>query len=489
MRDGPVNILLVDDQPAKLMSYEAVLTELGENLIKANSAREALDMLLRNEVAIILIDVCMPELDGFQLAEMIRDHPRFKHTAIIFVSAIQLTDFDRRRGYQLGAVDYVPVPVVPELLRAKVQVFAELYRKNRELALLNVELERRVAERTTEFEQAAERLRLAIDVANLGTWDWDFTTGDLIWSDAHSTIHGYKPGEVEPSYQAWCARVHPIDLPLIEAEIARTRRSGDMYSGVYRAKTPSGEIRWCHARAQYTKDRDGRVTRMIGVVMDITEHKMAEERHRLMVRELHHRVKNTLATVQAVAGLTARSAKDIKQFHQAFTNRIISLSKTHTLLVANNWERIGIRDLIVSEVGSFEDGTQRVKLDGPDIELPSTTALSLGLAFHELTTNAVKYGALSESRGRLAVSWGIHDVGERKILRLAWVEQGGPPVNPPDRRGFGSVLLSRLFEQEADAKVALSYPTEGVQFSLELPWHEDQLPTARETDLVQADTI
>src|ERR1700743_1159110 len=128
---GKVNILLVDDQPAKLMSYEVVLRDLNENLIKANSATEALEHILKNDIAVVLVDVCMPDLDGFQLAAMIRDHPRFKTTAIIFISAILLSDMDRLRGYEMGAVDYVPVPVIPEVLRAKVKIFAELYRKTR----------------------------------------------------------------------------------------------------------------------------------------------------------------------------------------------------------------------------------------------------------------------------------------------------------------------------------------------------------------------
>ena len=125
-----VNVLLVDDQPDKLLAYDVILNELGENLIKTSSAREALQFLLKNEVAVVLIDVCMPELDGFQLAAMLREHPRFKETAIIFISAIHLTDVDRIRGYAMGAVDYVPVPVIPEVLRAKVRIFVELHRKN-----------------------------------------------------------------------------------------------------------------------------------------------------------------------------------------------------------------------------------------------------------------------------------------------------------------------------------------------------------------------
>ncbi|CDN58325.1 Two component sensor kinase/response regulator hybrid (plasmid) [Neorhizobium galegae bv. officinalis bv. officinalis str. HAMBI 1141] len=155
----PVNILLVDDQPAKLLSYEVVLQELGENLIKAQSGREALEHLLRNDIAVILVDVCMPEQDGFELVSMIREHPRYQHTAIIFVSAVMMAEPDRLRGYAAGAVDYVSVPIVPEVLRAKVRVFADLYRKTRELERLNADLEDRVRERTAELEASSNQLR------------------------------------------------------------------------------------------------------------------------------------------------------------------------------------------------------------------------------------------------------------------------------------------------------------------------------------------
>src|ERR1700741_2154323 len=139
-----VNILMVDDQPSKLLSYEVMLGELGENLVKASSGREALELLLKMDFAVVLMDVSMPELDGFELANMIRQHPRFQRTAIIFISAVHLSDLDRLKGYEHGAVDYISIPVIPELLRAKVKVFAELHRKTRQLETLNRELERRV---------------------------------------------------------------------------------------------------------------------------------------------------------------------------------------------------------------------------------------------------------------------------------------------------------------------------------------------------------
>ena len=140
--DDRVNILMVDDQPAKLLSYEVILAELGENLIKATTASEALNVLLKTDVAVVLMDVSMPDLDGFELADVIRQHPRFQKTAIIFISGVHLTDSDKIQGYRSGAVDYISVPVVPDVLRAKIGIFAELHRKTRQLETLNNELRR-----------------------------------------------------------------------------------------------------------------------------------------------------------------------------------------------------------------------------------------------------------------------------------------------------------------------------------------------------------
>ena len=172
--------------------------------------------LLKTDVAILLIDVCMPELDGFQLAAMIREHPRFQQTAIIFVSAIHMSDVDRMRGYEMGAVDYVPVPVIPEVLRAKVRVFAELYRKTRQLEQLNADLERRVAERTAELEASNARLReserrrsLALAAGQMGSWDWNLVTGECQWDAGQHRIFGVDPGEIELTLEG----VRPPDPP------------------------------------------------------------------------------------------------------------------------------------------------------------------------------------------------------------------------------------------------------------------------------------
>jgi len=231
-----VNILLVDDQPAKLLAYEVILKELGENLVAAASGREALEYLLKNEVAIILLDVCMPELDGFELAAMIREHPRFQKTAMIFISAIQVSDIDRLRGYEMGAVDYVPVPVVPEVLRAKIRVFADLYRKTRQLERLNAELEHRVRARTSELEQSTARLveseqrrSMAIAAGKMGSWDWDWGNGDWMWDEGQYRIFGVDPQRFEVTAKNVQALLHPDDTEALGRAIAQFEKGTRSY--------------------------------------------------------------------------------------------------------------------------------------------------------------------------------------------------------------------------------------------------------------------
>src|SRR5499426_1757392 len=247
-----VNVLLVDDQPAKLLAYEVILGELGENLIKASSAREALQWLLKIDVAVLLVDVCMPDLDGFELAAMVREHPRFQQTAIIFVSAIHLSDIDRLKGYEMGAVDYVPVPVVPELLRAKVKVFAELFRKTRQLEQLNADLERRVEERTAELEASNRSLReserrrsLALAAGQMGSWDWNVVTGQCVWDAGQYRIFGVEPTRAAPTIEDARSIVHPEDMAHIEAIVEKGASDTGTFQTEIRARRPDGQTRWC----------------------------------------------------------------------------------------------------------------------------------------------------------------------------------------------------------------------------------------------------
>src|ERR1035438_4492505 len=222
-KDDRVNILMVDDQPAKLLSYEVMLGELGENLIKATSAKAALEILLKTDVAVVLMDVSMPELDGFELATMIRQHPRFQRTAIIFISAVHLTDLDRLKGYEHGAVDYISVPVIQELLRAKVRVFAELHRKTRQLEELNRDLERRAAERTEELAAKAElllQLNYELVSKNQELDAIVSTAPDVIFSSQRhgryeyvsERFYEYTGASSDGNSVSWLTFVHPDDV-------------------------------------------------------------------------------------------------------------------------------------------------------------------------------------------------------------------------------------------------------------------------------------
>jgi DNA-binding response OmpR family regulator len=250
MTDDKVNILLVDDQPAKLLTYEAILRDLDANLISANGAREALAHLLKHDIAVVLVDVYMPETDGFELAAMIREHPRFHETAIIFISAVLLTDVDRLRGYEMGAVDYVPVPVIPEVLRAKVRVFVELYRKSKQLAQLNRDLEARVTERTVALASTASQLRqteqllsLALAAGQMGSWDWNARQRTLTWDQGQYQIFGLDPHAFSPSPQNISALIHKDDVDKLTSALRALETETQTERIEFRLHRPDGELR------------------------------------------------------------------------------------------------------------------------------------------------------------------------------------------------------------------------------------------------------
>jgi two-component sensor histidine kinase len=199
------------------------------------------------------------------------------------------------------------------------------------------------------------------------------------------------------------------------------------------------------------------------------ERRKAEESQGLMVRELHHRVKNTLATVQAVVSSTARTAESIAEFREAVTDRIASLAKTHTLLVNNAWGGASLREILWAELGPYETGQGRIMLTGPDIHVPDDVALAFGMAVHELTTNAAKYGALSLPVGCVHVTWSLEAREAGRRLIMDWREEGGPPVQPPTRRGFGSTLLERVLGRQLQGQVHIDYAPEGLHVRIEAP--------------------
>jgi len=471
MSDEKINILLVDDQPAKLLSYEVILRDLGENLVKATSAREALELLLKRDIAVVLIDVCMPELDGFQLAAMIREHPRFRQTAIIFISAIHLSDVDRLRGYEMGAVDYVPVPVIPEVLRAKVRVFAELYRKNRQLEQLNRELEERVAQRTAELEAStarlleSERLRsFALAAGRMGVWEWDASTGESTWDEGQCRIFGVDPKSFTVSLAAVRALIHPEDWLRLIRGWKNLLKDAQTFQTEFRVLRPKGELRWCIGSAAASTGSDGRITRVSGVIIDITDRKDAEERQSLLAREVDHRARNALAVVQAIIRLTR--AKTVDGYVEAVEGRIRALSRAHMLLSHARWQGADLGRLVDEELGPYRTGEAgRITVTGPNLVLHPATAQTLALALHELATNAAKHGALSASAGRVQFAWEL----KAGSLVFYWSEAGGPPVKAPASQGYGTRVISASIERQLGGRALFDWRPDGLQCVMSIP--------------------
>ena len=468
-----VNILLVDDQPGKLLSYEVMLAELDENLVAVSSAKEALAYLLKSEVAVILVDVCMPELDGFELAEMIREHPRFQKTAIIFISAIHLTESDYLRGYAAGAVDYLSVPVVPELLRAKVRIFAELFRKTRDLQKFNDELEHRVEERTEALALSADRLRqseqgrgLALAAGNMGSWDFNLVSGAWFWDEGQSHIFGVDHASFVPGAESIKRGIYPDDLEKIRAKAAGLNAENATCALEFRIMRPNGDIRWCTAIAVASFDAAGKPVRFSGVTTDITERKDADNRQALLAREVDHRAKNTLAVVQAIVRMAKRDT--MEGYARSVEGRIGALAQTHELLSQSRWEGADIRRLIEEELAPYHgENPGRVTIQGPGLVLPPEQAQLIAMAVHELATNAAKYGSLSVQAGRIAVSWTAQD----GTLYLTWLESGGPQIGPPAKLGFGTKIISSLGGSRR-GRTNFDWRSSGLNFTLELHYDE-----------------
>jgi PAS domain S-box-containing protein len=482
-----VNVLLVDDQPAKLLANEEILRNLGENVVKTASAREALEFLLKNEVAVVLIDVCMPELDGFQLAAMIRDHPRFQRTAIIFISAIQVTDADSVRGYEMGGVDYVPVPVVPAVLRAKVKVFAELYRKTRELERLNAELERRVADRTAELQasnarlvESEQQLRLATEAAEIGLWDVDTVTDSLFWPPRVKAMFGISP-DVPVSMADFYAGLHPDDRDATVASYTAACDPGKraVYHVEYRTVgKEDGVIRWVEARGRAIFDANGKCVRVLGTAIEITRRKEAEERQDLLAREVDHRARNALAVVQSIVRLTR--ANNVGDYVAAVDGRIKALARAHTLLSDARWHSADLGALVAEELAPYRIGeTDRVGVTGPNIALPPYMAQGIALAVHELATNAAKHGALSSTTGKVTITWKV----QPDVLAIQWVESGGPRIAPPASRSFGLKVVRTSIENQLRGKTEFDWDPRGMRCTMSIP--RSELATARELKKVR----
>lgn len=336
-----------------------------------------------------------------------------------------------------------------------------------------------VAARTA-LRAGEQRLRIATSLAALGIFEWHMLDDQAVWENERMfAIFGRSVADGAVGKREFLEQIlHPDDRAAFRSAILAALRGDAVLNATGRIRRRSdGAWRIIDLAGRFEHDAAHRLPRrLIGVVADVTERRSAEERQTLLIRELHHRVKNTLATVQAIVGSTARTASSIESFYEAFVGRIMSLAHTHSVLTEDTWQTASLRTLLVNELKPYADGAldgagddARIRLEGPPVDLASEVAVPIGMAIHELTTNAAKYGALSTPDGRVTITWSLVPDGPAGTLRFDWVESGGPSVREPTRQGFGSRLLQRVLTAQVRAEVAMDYPPDGFRLRMLAP--------------------
>ncbi|MDH2327913.1 HWE histidine kinase domain-containing protein [Cereibacter sp. SYSU M97828] len=402
--------------------------------------RDDFTAALDGEYDLILADYTLPAFDGMsalKLARVARPDLPF-----IFVSAT-LGEEIAVEALKDGATDYV---LKTRLQRLGPCVSRALREANERGALRDAEVQ---------LDRSRARLDAALEIAGLGTFEW-CAGGDRLVLDARAR------DILRAAPRSMAALIALVDGPdrdglrdaLDDATRDRMRLETD-----FALPLPTGDVRSIMMICDLTT---GEGDAAYGVLFDVTDRRAAERQQALVMRELHHRVKNSLASVQSIINFTLRTSDGMEDFAQSIRRRIRSLASSHTLLTDNNWSGIGLRQVVLSELAAYADA-RRVTLDGPDIYLPADTALPLALAIHEMTTNAAKYGSLSVASGKVTAEWRLED---GHMLHFDWQESGGPPVVPPTRRGFGSILLEQALGQQLDGTVEQVFDPGGVRISI-----------------------
>jgi signal transduction histidine kinase/DNA-binding response OmpR family regulator len=454
---GRARILLVDDN-ADMRDYVRRLLATRYDVETAEDGEAALAAIARRPPDLVLSDIMMPRLDGLGLLSRLRSNPRTSTLPIILLSA-RAGEEAQVEGLQTGADDYLTKPFTARELMARVA------------ANLDTARIRHNAAKATEASEA--RLAAVMQQLPVGVGMVD-PNGRMVIGNA--AMRRFVPGEVIPSrdaesVQRWRAFAPDgSPLPPNQWPGGRALRGETVAPGVEMLYVDDdGREAWTSVSTAPMRDAAGDIIGAIAVVQDVGERKKAEETQRLLVAELSHRVKNTLANVQAIAQQMLRRTKDPAEFVASFSGRIQSLSRVHTMLSSTTWKGVDLRDLIRDQLLAGAVDETRVTAWGPPVHLEAQLALHAALMLHELGTNAIKYGALSTAKGTVTIGWSVAD----EVLRLRWEERGGPAVRAPARRGFGRTLIEQSAKGEGgDAQMAIE--AEGVVWTIALPLREQQ---------------
>jgi PAS domain S-box-containing protein len=333
------------------------------------------------------------------------------------------------------------------------------------IAQMRSAIEREQAERA--LRASKDRLQSTLDAAKLGSWQYDHHHRVFSWDARSKEIFGVP--EDGAIVEEFMNRVHPDDVEKVWAAYHRALDPAQPERSPTQFRLPrgNGKVRWVETQGLAHLEGAGRerqVVSFIGTVQDITERKEHEEREHLLMREINHRAKNMLSVVAAIAHQSATRTPEC--FIERFSERIQALAANQDLLIRNAWRGIEIDDLARAQLAPFADLiSSRIVIHGPKLRLKETAAQAIGLALHELSTNAGKYGALSTDTGRVDVCWGT----ESDAFRVSWIEREGPPVSAPKRSGFGTIVTKAMAERSVDGTVDLDYALSGLTWRLTCP--------------------
>ena len=456
-------ILVVEDSPTQAEHLRDMLETEGFEAACVADAAAALALMASEGFDLVLTDVTMPGvLDGVGLLRALRADPVNETIPVILVSAYA-DEEARVEGLAAGADDYIVKPFGVRELLARIDGAIRLARLRREVARREQELE---------TVRAQVKLGLAMDAAKMGEIVCDLITGVIAHTPGFAVLLGC-PSDSILSLGDIRERYHPDSRDDVLAFSTARAGSDEYFEVEHRVTWPDGSEWWLAGRGHLARNSSGEPTEIAAVYMDVTERKSAEERQRSLLEELNHRVKNTLATVLSISMQTRRNATTLDKFNEAFEGRIMALAGAHDLLTRNAWEGATLGEVVNRTLAPYaaadERGKERIVSAGPIIHLGPNAAVTLNMAFHELATNAAKYGSLSAGSGHLDVSWTVDRSVSPALVEIAWTERGGPPVKPPGRQGFGSRLLEQGLGRELDGEVSLCYHHDGVRCQIRLP--------------------
>jgi PAS domain S-box-containing protein len=319
------------------------------------------------------------------------------------------------------------------------------------------------------------RYRMALAAGRAGTWETDYVSRTRIWSAEGMALFGLDLvdglGRVGGESDEHVDALHPDDRHLV-AHFRELEDTQDLFPAEYRVRRPDGSIVWLWGYGQViARDANGKAERLINIMVDISERKRAEDHIRFLMLEISHRAKNLLSVIQAIAGQTVRTAGSLEEFEVRFGLRLHGLAASHDILVSQSWQGAPLADLVRLQLAPFVDADGgRLEVSGPEVALAAQAAQAIGLALHELATNAAKFGALSVPAGKVAVSWEFEGDGPgRRPLRLTWTERGGPPGAPPARKGFGYLVIERMAASAVSGVATMAFAPTGLEWTLSIP--------------------